>query len=48
MLKTLNEINFNKNFAMLSNEINKIEININLIMKRNFSKNNESNKFKLL
>ena len=31
--KTLNEINFNEGFAMLSNEINEIKININLTIK---------------
>ena len=33
ILKTLNEINLNEDFAMLSDEINEIEININLIIK---------------
>ena len=32
MLKTLNEINFNKGFVMLSNKINENEININVII----------------
>ena len=33
MLKALNEINLNEDFAMLVNEINEIEMNINLIVK---------------